>query len=74
MIVELSTTLSEARPCELDPSFYFRVDVGVFVDNAAQIGKLTRLFVLLVGSLNNKWLLLGFLVWCPKLPGFYVFL
>ena len=36
-IVELSAVLFEARPGESDPFFDFRVDAGVFVDNAAQV-------------------------------------
>ena len=53
-IVELSAVLFEARPGESDPSFDFRVDVGVFVDNAAQVDETIRLFALLVGSFDNE--------------------
>ena len=51
--IELSAVLFEARPGESDPSFDFGVDVGVFVDKAAQVDKTIRLFVLLVGSLDS---------------------
>ena len=61
-IVQLSAVLFEARPGESGPSFDLRVDVGVFVDNAAQVDETIRLFVLMVGSFDNQRLPLGLLV------------